>query len=487
MRLLPLISCLFLTALSADEEHTCAHVTQLDSKNVDDEKSKHAVTLLLFYAPWCGHCKRLMPDYDNLCKKIKDTFGTEVLCARVDCTTSEDVCDGERLQGYPTIKAYVGGSKCEFLGPRAADNIYRWLRSLFYSSKDVQDVDTAMKALVESEHSLVAFLKQDSELRTVASEMTCKVNENTFLTVTDPAVATALGLTTPDTFAIFKKEVLHQVLDSAKTVADVLRMFHFVANPLVPDYSPETVSQIFTSHVAHYLVYVYDSAESLESLRGKLEEYAKSRIPSLRVFTINASDEVNKDVVTFFYLSKIPAFVFYDDEKQKFYHMSEQEYTIENFEVFVKGCIDGTIQPFVKKQPIPEGWDSGAVKVLVVDNFQEPFKKHRGGIVLFYAPWCGHCEAFLPTWEEFGKHVAEHHPEIFVGKMDHTQNELSQVEVAGYPTVIAFDGIDKQIPYNGGRTLDDLKTFITSTFYPSEEEEKEEKELEDQTGEHEDL
>lgn len=47
--------------------------------------------LMEFYAPWCGHCKKLAPIYDNLGKHFKDN--ADVIIAKIDATNN-DIPDG---------------------------------------------------------------------------------------------------------------------------------------------------------------------------------------------------------------------------------------------------------------------------------------------------------------------------------------------------------------------------------------------------------
>jgi len=64
--------------------------------------------LVEFYAPWCGHCKKLTPIYDELAKKIQAT-NPNVVIAKMDSTANE--VDEVQIQGFPTIKFWPKGNK----------------------------------------------------------------------------------------------------------------------------------------------------------------------------------------------------------------------------------------------------------------------------------------------------------------------------------------------------------------------------------------
>ena len=62
------------------------------------EKTDGKKVMLKFYAPWCGHCKRLAPVWDEFAEQ------TNVLVGKVDCTVHKDLCQKHGVQGYPTLK-----------------------------------------------------------------------------------------------------------------------------------------------------------------------------------------------------------------------------------------------------------------------------------------------------------------------------------------------------------------------------------------------
>ena len=82
--------------------------------------------LIKFYAPWCGHCKKLAPVWDEVAKDLEDVKGLTI--AKFDSTANE--VEGVEIRGYPTLKFYPAGSKTpiDFDGDRGADDIKNWLK-----------------------------------------------------------------------------------------------------------------------------------------------------------------------------------------------------------------------------------------------------------------------------------------------------------------------------------------------------------------------
>jgi protein disulfide-isomerase A1 len=97
-------------------------------KNFDQAVvQSHDDVLIKFYAPWCGHCKKLAPVWEQLANEVKDV--PNLVIAKFDATTNE--VDGLEIRGYPTLKFYQRGQKQnpqDYNGGREVEDIKTWLK-----------------------------------------------------------------------------------------------------------------------------------------------------------------------------------------------------------------------------------------------------------------------------------------------------------------------------------------------------------------------
>lgn len=91
------------------------NIVVLSDGNFSDFVSKHRHVMVEFYAPWCGHCKALAPEYAAAATALRDE---EVVLAKVDATEENELAQRFEVQGFPTVIFLIDGVHKDYTGQR---------------------------------------------------------------------------------------------------------------------------------------------------------------------------------------------------------------------------------------------------------------------------------------------------------------------------------------------------------------------------------
>ena len=135
----------FLLVLVAVLALTCSgEVVQLTSQNFEHltQASTGATTgdwLIKFYAPWCGHCRKMEPTYE----RVADMLQGEVNVARVDVPANRELGTRFDIKGFPSIKFLSKGKVYDYAGRRTAEDLVEFAKG-GYQIQQPQEVMPAM-------------------------------------------------------------------------------------------------------------------------------------------------------------------------------------------------------------------------------------------------------------------------------------------------------------------------------------------------------
>jgi protein disulfide-isomerase A1 len=460
-------SVTLLACASADFEEE-ESVLVLTTSNFDEAVKTYKYLLVEFYAPWCGHCKALAPEYAKAAESLK-TDMPDVRLAKVDATVQAELGERFKVRGYPTLKFFVEGSALEYSGGRTADEIVAWLKKKSGPAATTVTSSEELNQLKESNDVVVLglFENVESESAGVFNSLAKSVDSVPFAISSAKALFDELKVK-GDSVILFKKfDEGRNDFSGTFEIEELKKFIHANQLALVSEFNQETAQKIFGGDIkVHNLLFASKKSDKFESQLSEFKN-AASKFRGRSIFVLIDTDvDENERVMEFFGLKKEDAptlrLISLAQEMTK-YKPESNEIKADIIVKFVEAFFEKKLKPHLLTQDVPADWDAQPVKVLVGKNFNEVARdKTKSVLVEFYAPWCGHCKQLAPIYDQLAENFKDR-TDIVIAKMDSTVNELEDLKIQSFPTIKYFPkDSDAIIDFNGDRTLEGMTKFLES-------------------------
>ncbi|KAJ3210025.1 protein disulfide-isomerase precursor [Dinochytrium kinnereticum] len=434
-------------------------VVVLTKKNFSTFVEKEDLSLVEFYAPWCGHCKALAPEYEIAATSLLEQ---KIKIAKVDCTVETDVCSTHDVRGYPTLKVFRKGKAADFKGQRKADSIISYMKKQALPALSELTADK-IDAFSKSDKVVVVgyFSDKISKKFKAYEKIANELRDDFIFGFTNEKVDSVK----PPAVVLYKSfDEGKNEFDGKKWTEDSLKEFVQVnAVPLMDDIGPENYGKYVEAGLP--IAYLFVAEDEHRKVAGKaIESVAKSAKGKINFVYIDAikfgSHAKNLNLEATW-----PALAIQEPESGlKYPFDQEKELKTEDVQKWVDAYLDGKVEPSLKSEAVPEE-NSGPVKTIVGTTFDSIVKDKTKDVFLeVYAPWCGHCKKLAPVWEELGTLLKED-KNIVIAKMDGTENDLppgAGFKVEGFPTIKLFKADSNEIVdfQSGERSLEALLSFL---------------------------
>ncbi|KAH9488252.1 Thioredoxin domain-containing protein 5 [Bulinus truncatus] len=382
-----LFVCLSVLAENVNDENYASTL------NYDEDTFKAGLSkrrnFVMFYAPWCGHCKNLSPTWDELAKIYNKAEDSPVVIAKVDCTIHTSLCADHEVVGFPTLKLFETGGE---------------------------------------EHKRYTGKRDLESLKAYVQEQVLGIGGE------DTAVARETG-----------EEDSKEATQESKVVI------------LNDDNFADTVSKGF-----YFIKFYAPWCGHCKRLAPVWEDLASSFGQNDNVAIAELDCTQSTIVCKQFEIRGYPTLLWFKDGQKVDQFQAPR--TLETLKNFVQERLSLKVkeQHGDEAEKVPDE-EKDLPEGRVTDLTDETFKSQIStGLVFikFFAPWCGHCKRLAPTWEDLAKAMSGQ--PVLIADVDCTQYKsiCDENEIKGYPTLKLFRHGEWVKDYRGGRTLEEMSSFV---------------------------
>ncbi|XP_067130609.1 protein disulfide-isomerase A5 isoform X2 [Centruroides vittatus] len=436
--------------------------------------------MMMFYAPWCGFCKRLKPEYATVATEMK---GHSVLAA-MDVNKPENAVIRRHfnITGFPTLLYFESGNlKLRYEGENNKESIINFLKNPSKQPEKPKDTewseipsdvvhltDTTFDSVLIKESSVLVMFyapwcghckKMKPEYTNAAANLKMQ-NIPGILGAVDAtkekSIAERYKITGYPTVKYFKNgEFLFDVnLRTADKIEEFMKdpkepppppppeiPWHSIPSDVV--HLDEENFKPFLKRKKHVLVMFYapwcghckKAKPEFQAAAARFKDDPKVEFSAIDC-TVYTTICNNNDVRGY---PTIKYFNYYKNSK-----LYDGGRTENDFVTFMNNP-QNPVPSSLPSETSPEQWwaeidGADNLNHLTASNFDNFINQHSSVLIMFYAPWCGHCKAMKPAFAQAALILKNEQVSGKLGTVDATtERELSnKYEIKGFPTMKYF-------------------------------------------------
>ena len=434
----------------------------LTDSTFDKAVAKYDYLLVLFYAPWCGHCKKFHPEYEKAAKTLRKE---NLFLSKVDATVEKKLAEKFEIQGFPTVKLFIKGEAIEYTGGRKEQEVINWMRKKTGpATKLIKSEEEIDKLKKDNDVVLIYFGNNKNELDEYI-KVARKNEDFPFANVENEEIAKKLGIKMGTVVMFRNFEEPQKELSKDLTSKKIEEFIDAFSSPKVMTFDEKAAQIIFGKAIPAIILYCDKKSEKWEEYRKIMEKISEKIGGKLKVVQTDIKEGMASRLAEYIGVkdSDLPSVRIADTRVDLKKYNMEGEINEKNILKFIEDWENNKLKPHLKSAEEPKENNADVFVVVGKTYEKEVINNDKDVMLLFYAPWCGHCKALHPKYEEVAKKLKAKNPKLLMAKIDATENEVENINISGFPTVKFYPGNKKNkapIDYNGDRSVDEMIKFI---------------------------
>jgi len=446
-------------------------VLTLTKENFKEVTDKEAIMLVEFYAPWCGHCKKIAPELEKAAKQLGER-DEPILIGKVDATIEKELAEEFEVKGYPTMYVFRNGKKSEYKGPREAAGIADYMISHSGDATKLFESHKSVKEFMVSNGDEAVFLGVFKDVEDPLYKLFIEANDELR---EDYKFGHTFNAKTKDMFGL-KGESAIVVCHPEYLISNYEKRYQFYTDE---DGSADAIKEFYKKYQVPMVGHLEQQSEKKFSKRPlvvvfydvsfdakvrSLTQYWREKVlrvareyPDIQFAVANEESFEEKLKQLGLHESGEDVNVGLYDEQDRKFALVDEEFSEESLTEFIDSWKAGKLKPILKSQPVPPRAKAGKVQVVVGNSFDDiVMDESKEVLIEFYAPWCGHCKKLEPAYNKLAKALKDE-KDIVIAKIDATANDIPpSFKVEGFPTIyyalpgkknqpIAFESNDRDV------------------------------------------
>ncbi|KEG04793.1 protein disulfide-isomerase [Plasmodium vinckei vinckei] len=476
------------------------------NKILEDEDQ---ITLLVVYTHWCQRSILLLENLESISNILM--YDTDINIAKINVVINHELIHRFNVYSYPSLFLIKKKQMHRYSGLNSVQSILLWIQE--YLDENIYEIKNKEKLVLflelkEYNISTIFFLIKEEKHYNMINELIsiCKLIDSTFcFYIKDHNLITFFEnilIAKNDTINI--TEILEKDIYGILYKNDFFDKYFYVfdhslnilyeneyndeykinalakwidvkSEPLVIRFSEYYFPALFAPDTITLFIFYNDINDLNKSdiikcakkhkgvtfaISGNVEIYEKRLLSDLLI------DDLNKPVMRI---------IQFKDDIQipyKYKPLSDEvEINEKSIDEFINKFLTDKKYFYKKSERIlPDEYNNGYVKIIVADNYDDHiFNNDKNVVVLYYAPWCGHCHKFDPIYRRLGKRLKiyidqnkDYKNDIIISKIDAANNEIYNISIEGYPTIYLYEKSNKNNPimYTEEKTEEKLISWI---------------------------